>query len=312
MIMTTPYAEVYNELAYIQQAAQQQGTAALDTIRQKYLSTLFEKTKRPTIAYYSGWLSQPSEMNGTPVEENDVQGFYNAVRELPTNLGLDLFLHTPGGDPFVAEAIMSFLLEKFSNDIRVIVPQIAMSAGTMMACASKEIIMAPHASLGPIDPQFQGIPAQGVIEEFARAAKEIEENPARIYVWQPIIAKYPVAFLGRCECALKYTRETAEKWLTSVHLTSSKKTNIAKQSKKIVDGLIKLGSNAAHNRRLSVSMCQNLGLNVRHMSTDLDILEPFLMSVHDAFMLTLQKTPTVKIIQNHCGRIFCKFTANKN
>ena len=41
----------------------------------------------------------------------------------------------------------------FGTDIRAIVPQLALSAGTMVALACKEIIMGKHSSLGPIDPQ---------------------------------------------------------------------------------------------------------------------------------------------------------------
>ena len=48
----------------------------------------------------------------------------------------------------------------FGNDIRVIVPQIAMSAGTMIASAAREIIMGQHSNIGPIDPQYAGLSAR--------------------------------------------------------------------------------------------------------------------------------------------------------
>lgn len=53
----------------------------------------------------------------------------------------------------------------------------AMSAGTMIACSCKEILMGKQSSLGPVDPQIYGVPAKSVIEEFELAKKEIEENP---------------------------------------------------------------------------------------------------------------------------------------
>jgi membrane-bound ClpP family serine protease len=58
----------------------------------------------------------------------------------------------------------------FGTNIRAIIPQMAMSAGTMIALSTREIIMGKHSNLGPIDPQIAGIPAHGVIEEFNRAA----------------------------------------------------------------------------------------------------------------------------------------------
>ena len=45
--------------------------------------------------------------------------------------GLDLILHTPGGFPEAAESIVKYLRSKFSTNIRVIVPHLSMSAGTM-------------------------------------------------------------------------------------------------------------------------------------------------------------------------------------
>ena len=53
----------------------------------------------------------------------------------------------------------------------------AMSAGTMIACSAKKIIMGKASSLGPIDPQFNGIPAYNIISEFEEAKKDLSTNP---------------------------------------------------------------------------------------------------------------------------------------
>ena len=62
-----------------------------------------------------------------------------AVHRLDCSLGLDLILHTPGGSISAAQSIVRYLREKFGNDIRAIIPHTAMSAGTVLACACKEI-----------------------------------------------------------------------------------------------------------------------------------------------------------------------------
>lgn len=74
--------------------------------------------------------------------------------------GLDLILHTPGGDVAATESIIEYLNDVFEGDIRAIVPQIAMSGGTMVACSCNEILMGKQSSLGPVDPQLRGFPAQ--------------------------------------------------------------------------------------------------------------------------------------------------------
>ena len=36
----------------------------------------------------------------------------------------------------------------------------------MIACCGKEIVMGKHSSLGPIDPQFNGIPAYDILQMY--------------------------------------------------------------------------------------------------------------------------------------------------
>ncbi len=84
------------------------------------------------IAYYSGFLSKPNiQLLG--INDEDMNGFMMAVHGLDRTSGLDLVLHTPGGSIASTESIVNYLQQMFRSDIRVFVPQIAMSAGTMIA-----------------------------------------------------------------------------------------------------------------------------------------------------------------------------------
>jgi len=112
--------------------------------------------------------------------------------------GLDLLLHTPGGETAATESIVDYLRKVFHH-IRVIVPQLAMSGGTMIACAGDSIVMGKQSSLGPIDPQIGGRPAHGILEEFKQAHEEIKKDLTKAHVWQPIIAKYGPALIGECQ-----------------------------------------------------------------------------------------------------------------
>src|SRR3989339_268104 len=141
-----------------------------DVIRRKYLDKLYEVTGRNVIAFYSGWLQKQQlaagGYTGFAITDADKNGLMTAVYKLDRSKGLDLILHTPGGDVAATESIVDYLRSMFGNDIRAIVPQLAMSCGTMIALSCKEVVMGKHSSLGPIDPQFRGLPAHGVIEEF--------------------------------------------------------------------------------------------------------------------------------------------------
>lgn len=167
----------------------------LDLVRRKYLAQLHATTGRNVIVYYSAWLQKRElvqrGITGFELDDSDKSGFMAAIHQLDRSKGLDLILHTPGGDAAATESLVDYLRAMFGTDIRAVVPQIAMSAGTMIACACQQIVMGKHSSLGPIDPQLGGIAAHGIIEEFEQARREIQADPAAIPLWQPIIAKYP-------------------------------------------------------------------------------------------------------------------------
>ena len=92
----------------------------LDAVRRKYLKSLYKKTKRNVICYYSGWLQKPG-ISGAEITDADKNGFMNAIHGLNREQGLDLILHTPGGDLAAAESIVDYLRQMFGTDIRAII-----------------------------------------------------------------------------------------------------------------------------------------------------------------------------------------------
>ena len=135
----------------------------LDAIRRKYLALMHEYTGRNVIAYYSSFIQRPGLENGI-INDEDKNAFMQCVHKLDKKIGLDLILHTPGGDIAATESLVTYLKKIFGNDIRVFIPQIAMSAGTMISLSAKEIVMGKQSNLGPIDPQYGGLSCAGVIE----------------------------------------------------------------------------------------------------------------------------------------------------
>ena len=273
-----------------------------DIIRRRYLKKLHQLTGRNVIIYYSGWL-QKRNLDGIEVNDADKNGFMAVIHGLDRSKGLDLLLHTPGGETAATESLVDYLRAMFGSDIRAIVPQLALSAGTMIACACKEIIMGKQSSLGPIDPQFRGIPAHGVVEEFKRAHAEIRRDPNKIPIWQPILAKYTPALIGECEKAIEWANEMVKEWLLS-GMFKGRKTPSKIQK---VDNIVKeLGDHAlskSHARHLSYDKCKKMGLKVKRLEDD-QTLQDAVLSVHHACIHTLGSTPAFKIIENHEGKAF--------
>ena len=171
------------------------GASALDIVRRKYLGELHAHTGRNVIAYYSAWLQRGPNTPNLSINDADKNAFMATIHGLDRSLGLDLILHTPGGSIAAAESLVDYLRRMFDTNIRAVVPQLAMSAGTMIACACMEIILGKESNLGPIDPQMNGMPANGILKEFEQAAREIKADPSRIAIWQVIIGKYHPSFL---------------------------------------------------------------------------------------------------------------------
>jgi len=274
-----------------------------DGIRRKYLKRLSLHTKRNIIAYYSGWLQKPGAPN-LGINDLDKNAFMATIRGLDRTKGLDLILHTPGGDIAATESIIDYLMTMFS-DIRVIVPQLAMSGGTMIACSANKILMGKHSSLGPIDPQFNTpfgtVAAHGILEEFKKAHEEIRADQTKIYVWQPIIAKYTPALVGECQKAIKWAEEIAREKL---NIRMFNKITDISARKKIIDKIMNaLGDHAvslSHGRHLSYDKCMEIGLTVEQLESD-QSLQDAVLSVHHAMMHTLGGTVASKIVENNKG-----------
>lgn len=268
-----------------------------DYVRRKYLKELHEVTGRNIIAYYSSWLSKPGASN-LEISDADMTGFMNCVHGMDCSKGLDLVLHTPGGSPAAAEAIVNYLRVKFNNDIRVIVPQLAMSAGTMIACSGKEIIMGKQSSLGPIDPQFNGIPAYNIKMEFEEAKKDLLDNPQNAQYWAIKLQQYPAAFMKTAIDAIELSGKLVKEWLGTCMFEKERDQDIINE---IAGKLNEHDNSKNHGRHLSASFCKMIGLKIKMLEDD-DELQDKVLSLHHAYMITLDATPTLKLIENQNKR----------
>lgn len=277
----------------------------VDTMRRKYLNTMFKYTGRNVIAYYSAFIQKPN-LEGTDIDDNDKNAFMQAVCGLDRSIGLDLILHTPGGQIAAAESLVCYLKSLFNNDFRVFVPQMAMSAGTMIALASKEIIMGKQSNLGPIDPQYGGISCAGIIEEFNEACEDVKQNPERACMWGQIISKYHPTFIGDCKKAIEWADLTVNKWLTENMFSCYNDKEV--RAKKVVDKLSSHNATYSHSRHIHMDELRQLGLAITSLENldnrsidDCKDLQDCVLTIHHAFMQTISSTSTIKVIENHEG-----------
>ena len=277
---------------------------SLDLVRHKYLADLHQKTGRNIIAYYSAFLTKNAQQVG--ITNEDLNGFMMAVSGMDVKKGLDLILHTPGGSVAATEPIVHYLRQKFDKDIRAIVPHLAMSGGTVIACSCKEIILAKHSQLGPTDPQVSGVPAAGVKKEFDRACKEVRKDPSVLPLWQTIVGKYEPTFLDECENAIKRSIKFVEKQLESVMFAGE--ANAKLKSKRIVKRLNDYTENKGHDKPIHIDECRDMKLKVVALESDND-LQDLVLTVHHCYMHTFGSSSAFKIIENERGVAVVKHAA---
>lgn len=284
-------------------------TGRQDSVRRNYLKELYKYSKRNTIVYASGFSSRTAfnqQLPGTlfSITLEDTQGFMSAVHELKGD-ELDIIIHSPGGSAETTEQLVSYLRAKFRH-IRAIIPQNAMSAATMLACACDEIVMAKHSALGPIDPQMNirtangssyFIPAQSILDEFEQAKNEVIGNPALATLWVNRINQYPHGFFQQCDRLVVMAKAMVENWLHQ-YMFKGKTPNDAW---KIADWLGNAATHKTHGKPLSIEVLRQQGLKVSELESD-QTFQDLVLSVFHAAMVTFETTSCVKLIENQNGK----------
>jgi len=101
------------------------------------------------------------------IDINDSEDVIRACVMTDPDVPVDLVLHTPGGLVLAATQIARAIHAR-KGKVTVFVPHYAMSGGTLIALAADEIVMSPHAVLGPVDPQLGQYPAASLIKAVSR------------------------------------------------------------------------------------------------------------------------------------------------
>ena len=101
------------------------------------------------------------------IDINDAEDVMRACALTDPEVPLDIVLHTPGGLVLASLQIARAIRQR-KGRVTVFVPHYAMSGGTLIALAADEIVLSPHAVLGPVDPQLGQYPAASLLKVVAR------------------------------------------------------------------------------------------------------------------------------------------------
>jgi len=200
------------------------------------------------------------------IDIDDAEDVIRVISETEPDTAIDIILHTPGGLAIAALQIAD-ALRRHPGPVTAFVPHLAMSGGTLIALACDRIVMAPHAMLGPIDPQVGGFPAASVI-------RVLRDKPISEVDDQTVI----LADIG--EKATRQLRSAAEK-LLGRHMPAEKAVDLA--------DLLSRGQ-WTHDYPITSDEAVGLGLAV---STDLPETVADLMTLYPQPVRT---TPSVEYV----------------
>ncbi|MCX5916212.1 MAG: serine protease, partial [Deltaproteobacteria bacterium] len=224
-----------------------------------------ERGNRNVIIYASAFLQKPHlpAMN-LQLTYEEINGFMSVMHGMDWRLGLTLILHTPGGITNAAETVVSYLHEKF-EDIEVVVPTFAMSAGTMIALGANRLIMGRQSQLGPIDPQMP-MPggrtgsARAIVDQFDRAKRELLEDLRLAHLWAPILQSLGPGLLQEAQNALEYGEKMVAGWLEKRMFAG--RSNAADDAAAVASYFNKASLHKSHGRRIPRNEAREQGVIV--------------------------------------------------
>ncbi|GIV04244.1 MAG: serine protease [Candidatus Binatia bacterium] len=173
------------------------------------------------------------------IDIEDAEAVMRACELTDPEVPLDIVLHTPGG-LVLASLQIARAVREHKGKVTVFVPHYAMSGGTLIALAADEIVMSPHAVLGPVDPQLGQYPAASLL-------KVVREKPVAEVDDQTLI------LADVAEKAIGQVRDAVAELLT--------RSQTPDQAKRLAE-LLSTGT-WTHDFPITVQKARELGLPVR-------------------------------------------------
>jgi len=176
---------------------------------------------RPNVAYVANVVN-PKIRASKSIDNTDDLPFSELINSIPiTEKHIDIVLVTPGGSGPQVAKFVDKLRPRFDT-VAFIIPNVAMSAGTMFVMSGDDIIMNPGSYIGPIDPQVLNkdgvfVPAQSIltlIDEIQRRGQALVGrgmNPD--WTDLQILRQMDPKEIGNAMNASKYSIDMVENYL---------------------------------------------------------------------------------------------------
>lgn len=254
------------------------------------------------------------------IDSGDITAFGDVLMSVGDVNILNLIIDSPGGDGSTAEKLIE-LCRAYCAKLRVIIPNRAKSAATIIALGADEIVMGHCSEIGPIDAQVPivvgGIPryisAQSFIDakdtleqEFADRLKANPKADVRDLLQQ--LASLDVTFIDHCKKLMEFCKDVARKNLEKHMFAEIKKAkNRNAAIEKVIQGLAQPSQFQIHARMIDGNTAKTkLGLNVKQLAKDDDLWKTvwnyYIRA--DVFLSGRHGTPGSKMVESREESLF--------
>jgi hypothetical protein len=238
--------------------------------RQDLIGQVQQHTGRKLISYVSE----------QTLTVDDVVPLMDLLHRVPVGSSIDFLLHTQGGDIDAADKIVRILQRRVGSDgeLRVVVPDYAKSAGTLIAIGAHWIVMSDSSELGPIDPQIyirdSWCPAHTYVDGYKSLVDKIDdpasyEDGKRPDAERLLLAKCDPPVLDQCQQALKRSRQLTESILRRGMLRDGSWTKVAGD---LTDNQRWLSQ---HGAVIDSEDAQTMGLRVEYLARDSELWQAY-------------------------------------
>lgn len=286
----------------------------LDRELKKHLEAISRCRNNAAVIFYASAFLQKNALDNVFITREDINGFMNALYDAPTNNGLVLLLHTPGGDPNAVESIVEYLHSKFRR-IDVVVPYLAMSGGAMISLASDLLVLGKQSQLGPIDPQLvidnQTYSARAIQEGFSKAREDIEKNTKLAHLWAPILQNMGPSLFLEAEKALAYSKELVANWLNKRMLNYIKNQQERRKKADEIASYFNAedtpghGQIHVHGQRIGTAKLREIGIILEFLEDDQNF-QNYALTAYHLMTLIFENSFSLKFIASDRGKMWIK------
>ena len=218
-----------------------------------------------------------------------------------TDRKLAVVLKTPGGSAETVDRYVTVIRQHY-DDVTFIVPEMAMSAGTIFCMSGDRIMMDYSSALGPIDPQVIAADQSGYVAALGYLDKvaEISAKPKLAPADVVLLKSMDLGVLALYEQARDLSIDLLKKWLVeykfkdwTLHRTTNRGKPVTQDEKQVRAEEIAAALSDhrlwhSHGRSLSLEKLQSLRLEIDDFSANTD-LRSAIRQYHDLLTVHLER-----------------------